>query len=100
TQADKFSLSECDVPPERRPALEAYHAKRGTWLDWIDNDEDHAIWTTLSAMIWNDVSFRTLADLGANDPNSPLTNSLVAEKLINGHVATQVLAIRRLVDNS
>jgi hypothetical protein len=88
------------VPPERRPALEAYRAKWRTWLDWIDNDEDHAIWTTLSAMIWNDVSFRTLADLGANDPDSPLTNSLVAEKLINGHVATQVLAIRRLMDNN
>jgi hypothetical protein len=98
--AGKFSLSECDVPPERRPALEAYRAKRRTWLDWIDKDEDHAIWTTLSAMIWNDVSFRTLADLGSNNPNSPLGNSLVAEKLINGHVATQVLAIRRLLDRA
>jgi hypothetical protein len=94
------NLADCDVPPERRSALQAYRAKRRTWLDWIDKDEDHAIWTTLSAMIWNDVSFKTLAYLGANDPNSPLANSLLAEKLINGHVATQVLAIRRLMDKT
>jgi hypothetical protein len=94
------SLNDCDVPPERHPALEAYRAKRRTWLDWIDKDKDHAIWTTLSAMVWNDVSFRTLAQLAVNDPKSPLGNSLVAEKLINGHVATQVLAIRRLMDKT
>ncbi|MFO1097211.1 MAG: hypothetical protein U1E81_02780 [Xanthobacteraceae bacterium] len=98
--ASNCSLKNCDVPPERRRALEAYRAKRRTWLDWIDKDGDHAIWTTLSAMIWNDVSFRTLAHLGANDPHSPLTNTLLAEKLINGHFATQVLAIRRLIDKT
>jgi hypothetical protein len=98
--ASNYSLTDCDVPPERRQALEAYRTKRRAWLDWIDKDEDHAIWTILSAMIWNDVSFRTLAHLGANDPDSPLANSLLAEKLINGHVATQVLAIRRLIDKT
>jgi hypothetical protein len=98
--ASNCKLTDCDVPPERRPALEGYRAKRRKWLDWIDKDEDHAIWTTLSAMIWNDVSFRTLAHLGGNDPHSPLANSLLAEKLINGHVATQVLAIRRLMDKT
>jgi hypothetical protein len=98
--APNFSLTDCDVPLERRSALEAYRAKRCTWLEWIANDDDHAIWTTLSAMIWNDVSFRTLAHLGASDAASPLGNSLVAEKLINGHVATQVLAIRRLMDKT
>src|SRR5262245_39481519 len=46
--ASNYSLKDCEVPPERRPALEAYRAKRRTWLDWIDKDEDHAIWTTLS----------------------------------------------------
>src|SRR5581483_3693556 len=100
TGTSDYSLKDCDVPLERRPALEAYRAKRQTWLDWIDKDKDHAIWTTLSAMIWNDVSFRTLAQLAVNDPKSALGNSLVAEKLINGHVATQVLAIRRLIDKT
>src|SRR5262245_8533875 len=97
---ENCNLTDCDVPSERRSVLEAYRAKRRTWLDWIDKDKDHAIWTTLSAMIWNDVSFRTLAHLGDIDPNGPLANNLLAEKLINGHVATQVLAIRRLIDKT
>jgi hypothetical protein len=79
------------VPPERRQALESYRAKRRTWLAWIENDEDHAIWTTLSAMVWNDVSFRTLADFATADEQGPLATSQIAERLINGDVATQVL---------
>lgn len=46
------------------------------------------------------MSFRTLADRVTKDAGSPLNNSLIAEKLINGHVATQVLAIRRLMDRT
>lgn len=96
----KYPIHECDVPSERRQALESYRAKRSRWISWLDHDEDHAIWTTLSGMVWTDVSFRTLAQFAIEDPTSALTNTLVAEQLINGHVATQVLAIRRLADNS
>jgi hypothetical protein len=56
----RYSIAQCDVPPERRAALEAYRAKRRLWLGWLDNDEHHAIWTAISAMVWTDVSFRTL----------------------------------------
>jgi hypothetical protein len=94
------NLSQCDVPIERRQVLESYRAKRRTWLTWIDSDEDHAIWATLSAMVWDDVSFRTLAHLATANEEGPLGNSLIAEKLINGHVAAQVLAIRRLMDKT
>jgi hypothetical protein len=95
----QYAITQCDVPLGRRATLEAFRAKRETWLEWLDNDEHHAIWTTISAMIWTDVSFRTLTKLTVDDENSSLGNSLVAEALINGHVATQVLAIRRLMDN-
>ena len=95
----QYAIGQCDVPPERRGALEAYRAKRRQWLEWLDTDEHHAIWTNVSALVWNDVSFRTLAQLAVDNPESCLGNTLVAEKLINGHVATQILAIRRLVDN-
>lgn len=95
----QYAITQCDVPLERRATLEAFRAKRETWLEWLDNDEHHAIWTTISAMVWTDVSFRTLTKLTFDDENSSLGNSLVAEALINGHVATQVLAIRRLMDN-
>jgi hypothetical protein len=98
TEDNETPLSQCDVPPERRPALESYRGKRKVWLSWIDTDEHHAIWQTLSAMVWTDVSFRTLTQFAIDDEASCLGNSLVAEAIINGHVATQVLAIRRLVD--
>ena len=87
------------MPPERHSALEAYCTKRRQWLEWLDKDEHHAIWANVSTLVWNDVSFRTLAQLAVDNPESCLGNTLVAEKLINGHIATQILAIRRLVDN-
>jgi hypothetical protein len=93
-----YQIAQCDVPPERRAALQAYLDKRRLWLSWIDTDEHHAIWQVLSAMVWNDVSFRVLAQFAVNDENSALHNSLLTEALLDGHVATQVLAIRRLVD--
>lgn len=96
----QYSIAQCNVPPERRPKLEAFRAKRASWIEWIDDDEHHAIWTTISAMVWTDVSFRTMAKLATDNGNSCLSNSLIAEALINGHVATQVLGIRRLMDNS
>ena len=50
-------------------------------------------------MVWTDVSFRALTQFAIDDENSALHNTLLTEALIGGHVATQVLAIRRLVDN-
>jgi hypothetical protein len=95
----QYAIGQCDVPPERHGALNAFRAKRQQWLEWLDTDEHHAIWTSVSALVWNDVSFRPLVHLAVENPQSSLGNTLVAEKLINGHVATQILAIRRLVDN-
>ena len=94
----QFSIAQCDVPPERRSVLEAFRAKRSEWVIWLDDDEHHAIWSTLSSLIWNDVSFRTLAQVALDNEQSSLRNSLVAEHVINGHVATQILGIRRLMD--
>jgi hypothetical protein len=94
-----YAITECDVAVEKRPVLQAYRDKRRLWLSWIDTDEHHAIWTTLSLMIWTDVAFRTLAQCAIDDENSGLTNTLLSEALLNGHVATQVLAIRRLIDD-
>jgi hypothetical protein len=51
-------------------------------------------------MVWTDVSFRCLPELTFSGNAGCLHNSLIAEKLINGHVATQILAIRRLVDQT
>jgi hypothetical protein len=93
----EYKLADCDVTDRR--ALESYRAKRTTWLSWINTDEHHAIWDVLSGMVWTDVSFRALTQFAIDAENSALQNTLLTEALIGGHVATQVLAIRRLVDN-
>jgi hypothetical protein len=69
------------------------------WLSWISTDEHHATWTVLSSMVWTDVAFKTLTSFAVGDEANALNNHLMAEALLNGHVATQVLAIRRLVDD-
>lgn len=94
-----YPIEQCDVPRERHAALQSYRDKRHLWLSWIDKDEHHAIWQVLSSMVWTDVSFKVLAHFAIADENNGLNNSLVAQALIDGHVATQVLSIRRLMDN-
>jgi hypothetical protein len=94
-----YPVDQCDIPAERRAALRSYRDKRRLWLSWIETDEHHAIWRVLSSMAWTDVSFKVLTHFAINDETSSLNNPLLAEALIDGQVATQVLAIRRLMDN-
>jgi hypothetical protein len=94
-----YPIAQCDVTTEKHAALQSYRDKRQLWLSWISTDEHHAIWTVLSSMVWTDVSFKVLTHFAVNDENNGLNNSLLAEALLNGHVATQVLAIRRLIDD-
>jgi hypothetical protein len=100
----KYPIAQCHVPPERRSQLESYRAKRHQWLTWLDADEHHPIWTTLSSMVWTDVSFRTLRqtaiDHEEKNEATCLRNTLIAEQLIQGYVARQVLGIRRLLDKT
>lgn len=95
-----YPITQCDVPPERRAALESYRGKRHVWLSWVNSDEHHAIWRTLQSMVWTDVAFKTLTNFAVGDDDNALNNQLMVEALLNGHVATQVLAIRRLMDKS
>lgn len=95
-----YTIAQCDVKPEKRSALESYRDKRRLWLSWINADEHHAIWTVLSRMVWTDVAFKTLTNFAVGDEANALNNHLMVEALLDGHVATQVLAIRRLMDNS
>jgi hypothetical protein len=94
-----YPITQCDVPPERRGALQSYRDKRKLWLSWIDKDEHHAIWQVLSSMVWTDASFKLLTHFAMGDETNALSNTLLGQTLIDGHVATQVLAIRRLVDD-
>ncbi len=94
-----YKVTECDVPKERHATLQSYRGKRRLWLAWISHDEHHAIWTTLSSMVWTDAVFKTLTSFALGNDDNALNNPLMMEALLNGHVATQVLAIRRLMDN-
>jgi hypothetical protein len=95
-----YSVVQCDVPAQRRTSLQSFRDKRSLWLSWISTDERHAIWTVLSSMVWTDVAFKSLTNFAVGDDGNALNNQLLAEALFDGHVATQVLAIRRLVDDS
>ena len=94
-----YSVARCDVAADKYGALQSYRDKRRLWLSWIDTDEHHAIWRVLSSMVWTDVSFEALTQFAINGEGNALNNTLLAQALINGHVATQVLAIRRLMDD-
>jgi hypothetical protein len=94
-----YPVAQCDVTPEKRGALQSYRDKRRLWLSWIDTDEHHAIWRLLSSMVWTDVAFKMLTQLAINEENNALNNTLIGQALIDGQIATQVLAIRRLMDN-
>jgi len=93
----EYPTTQCDVIDKR--ALQSYRDKRRLWLSWINTDEHHAIWTVLSSMAWTDVTFKTLTNFAVGDEDNALNNSLLIEALLDGHVATQVLAIRRLFDD-
>jgi hypothetical protein len=94
----EFTIDQCDVVDKR--ALAAFRDKRRTWLIWLETDEHHAIWQVLSTMVWRDVVFRTIAEVANADPESGLHNPLLTEALLSGYFSTQVLAIRRLMDNA
>ena len=94
-----YPVRQCDVATERHAALQSYRDKRRLWLSWIDEDEHHAIWQVLSSMVWTDVSFKAVTRFAMNDESNALNNMLLSQALIDGHVATQVLAIRRLIDD-
>jgi hypothetical protein len=91
-----YSIDECDV--ENKIRLNAFREKRRQWKSWLDDDPDHAIWSTIQELVWRDVQFATIGQLAKDNPEGPLNTSLIAESLIGGHVAQQVLAIRRLMD--
>lgn len=92
----EYPIDQCDVGD--KGSLAVYREKRREWLRWLSYDDTHSISSAISSMAWDDVSFRVLAHAAEISADGSLANPLLAEKIIEGHFATQVLAIRRLVD--
>src|SRR5258708_6266596 len=94
----RYALSDCDVSDQSR--LAEFRSKRVEWLNWLNDDEVHAIWPQLSSALWNDVVFRTIAEMANGFSESALHNTLIVESLLQGYYSAQVLTIRRLFDKS
>ena len=96
--ANKTPVEKCETPDKE--SLKKFRQKRNEWFRHLKTDEHHAICQVVQEMIWSDMSFRILTRAANMDDKSCLHNSLVAETLINGHFAIQILAIRRLMDTT
>ena len=94
-----YDVEQCDVPIERRPALRLRDRRRD-WMSWLHTDEVHPIWPTLATMVWTEVAFKALMALALGNDENALNNPLVAEALVTGRVATEVLTIRRLIEDT
>ena len=95
----EFPIGHCDV--QDRKALARYRGKRIKWLAWLEGDPDNSIVSQLHGMMWSDATFRALNKArGYASQQSPTgaVAPLLAEFLDQGFVATQVLAITRLID--
>jgi hypothetical protein len=97
------SIDDCDVNVTKRKKLARYRAKREEWLGWYKfrEDEPHGIERQIFSMIFIDLGYRTLAEPRHKADKSQkiaARSNLLAHLLDQGYVASQVLAIRRLLD--
>jgi hypothetical protein len=96
----KTRIEDCDVIA--RAALTKYRAKRDEWLQWyeLNKDEPNSIQQQLFAMHFIDMTYRIISEAHQinNIPNSVSQSALLFHLLDQGYVATQVLAIRKLLD--
>lgn len=95
----QYPNERCDV--EDREKLSVFRAKRTEWLRLLDGDNVHSVSQQVSAMLWNDVAFRCFNEARRyaqeGEANASLSGTL-AEFLDTGYVATQTLAISKLIE--
>lgn len=95
----KTPIDQCDVVDRKK--LEAYRDKRYEWLSWYElrKGEPNTVQQQLFTMMFLDMEYRLLASArhGA-DQTFSAQSGLLAHFLDQGYVATQVLAIRKLLD--
>jgi hypothetical protein len=94
-----YPVDACDV--HDCLGLVAYRACRERWLHWIEADRHHSINRQLYGMMWDDAAFRALNEarrFATKDSPTAAVAPLLAGLIDQGFIATQVLAISRLVD--
>jgi hypothetical protein len=97
----RVAIDQCDV--KDCGALALYRDKRYEWLSWYElrQGEPNTIQSQILGMMYLDLVYRTLvvprhkADVGLT---VAAQSNVLAHFLDQGYVATQILAIRRLLD--
>ena len=96
----KTALEQCDV--EDREVLALYRGKRYEWLSWYElrQDEPNTVQAQIFNMLYLDLVYRTLVLPRKSGEHSKIaaTSNTLAHFLDQAYVATQILAIRRLLD--
>jgi hypothetical protein len=97
----KTTIDQCDV--QDREALVMYREKRYEWLSWYElrQGEPNTVQAQLFNMIYLDLVYRTLVvpRYKANDQAKIAARSgVLVHFLDQAYVASQILAIRRLLD--
>ena len=78
-----------------------YRAKRSEWIRLLDGDPVHSIAQQISAMLWNDAAYRVFNEArryASKDAPTAAIAPMLAETLDIGYLATQVLAISKLIE--
>jgi len=98
----EYSIEDCDVSD--RAQLDVYRQKRSEWLYLLSGDPDHAVWTQITAMLWNDALFRMVNETrritSQAGYQSSARNRPLAKFIDQGFVATQTLSIRKLMERA
>jgi hypothetical protein len=98
----EYGIGRCDVQDKER--LRQYRRKRTEWLHLLNGDPLHSIWKQISTMLWNDAVFRVVNEsrglASERGCRSAARNGMLASLLDQGYVATQALAIRRLMEKA
>ncbi len=92
---------ECDV--QDQPRLIEYRTKRKEWLHWygLHKDVPNNIQQQIFSMLFMDLAYRSITQprqIGEQDASLAIRNGLLAHLLDQGYVASQVFAIRKLLD--
>ncbi|MGH7117743.1 MAG: hypothetical protein ACREFP_01885 [Acetobacteraceae bacterium] len=94
----ELPVERCDV--QYKDMLKKYRDLRTKWLGWLEGDPRHAIWRQIFVILSNDLAVRTISCAAENDPDSPLHNPLLRQVILDGHRDTQVLGVRKLMEES
>jgi hypothetical protein len=102
--SDRFATpaKQCDVHDQSK--LESYRALWRKWIAWYDHspNEPHSIEQQIQTMLFNDLTYRSVVSARDTVPQEievAARTSTLTFLMDSGYVATQVLAVLRLLDD-